>query len=129
MEKMFESLVHDMSEALVENRNLEYSDNAVGITSLLYCPMKATLRKEHPEIKSYGLEIDDGFLFENQVKYSLRRRWPKHTIDEYVATYKSKRLNVEGHVDVVVQGKKTLLGIECKHTKILEHNIPYGSIG
>jgi CRISPR/Cas system-associated exonuclease Cas4 (RecB family) len=129
MEKMFESLVHDMSEALVENRNLEYSENAVGITSLLYCPRKVTLRKEHPEIKSYGLEIDDGFLFENQVKNALYRRWPQYTVDEYVALYESKKgPNVEGHVDVVVQGKKTLLGIECKHTKILEHNLPYGCI-
>ncbi len=129
MEKMFESLVHDMSEALVENRNLEYSDNAVGITSLLYCPRKVTFRKEHPEIKSFGLEIDDGFLFENQVKDALYRKWPKNTIDEYVATYSSKKgPNVEGHVDIAVDGKQTLLGIECKHTKILEHNFPYGSI-
>lgn len=130
MKKIFEDLAQEMSEALVEDRHLEYPDGTIGITSLLYCPRKVDLRKKYPEIKSYGLEIDDGFLFEGQVKDALQRKWPTSTVDEFVTTYNSKNggPNIQGHVDVVVKGKNKLLGIECKHTKILEHNLPYGSI-
>lgn len=130
MKKIFNDLAQEMSEALVEDRHLEYPDGSIGITSLLYCPRKVEFRKKYPDIKSFGLEIDDGFLFEGQVKDALQRKWPTSTIDEFVATYESKNggPNIQGHVDVVVKGKKKMLGIECKHTKILEHNLPYGAI-
>lgn len=40
-------------------RTLEYQPNSIGITSLLYCPLKVEYKKKYPELRSESLAIDE----------------------------------------------------------------------
>ena len=128
MERIFEIIVNKISESLTEGRKLEYSEGAVGITGLIYCPLKHQFRMEHPEVRATGLEIDDGFAFEKQVKDALLSLYGSVVKPEYVVEYTSRGQKVEGHIDVVVNGRQKVVAIECKRTKLAVHNLPFGSV-
>ena len=129
MIKVFEMIAEKISEGLIEGRNIEYSEGAVGITGLIYCPLKHQFRLEHPEVKARSVEIDDGFAFEAQVKDALVKTWGKAVKPEYVVRYVSPRgQKVEGHIDVVINGREKVIAVECKNTKLSLHNLPFGSV-
>ena len=122
-EKVFASLIQKLREQARGERSLSYSEGAVGITSLLACPLKAELRKKYPDLRMEALEIDDGFLFEREVKDSLKALYPKRAKDEFTVAYETRGQKIEGHVDVVIEGKEKVLGLELKHTRFLYHNL------
>jgi len=121
--KVFDCLIAKLREQARGERSLSYSEGAVGITSLLSCPLKAELRKKYPDLRTEALEIDDGFLFEREVKDSLKTLYPKRVKDEFTVTYHAKDVKIEGHVDVVIEGKGKVLALELKHTRFLYHNL------
>jgi len=49
MREKFVEVVERLRERASEGRELEYSEGAVGITSLLYCPKKWEFRQKFPE--------------------------------------------------------------------------------
>ena len=111
-------------------RHLEYSDGAIGITGLLYCPQKVDLRKEFPDIETMNLEIADGYAHERDVYEALLDLYgPVVVKKETVLPYVSPQgLKVEGHADIVIYGKNKVVCIECKATKFAYHSLPFNSV-
>lgn len=112
------------------DRKLEYSEGAVGITSLIYCPHKVDLKAKYPEIEPDDIEIADGFDHERAVYDALVKMFgPFIAKKEMILPYTSPQgLLIEGHADISVFGKDTLVILECKHTKMAYHSLPFGSV-
>ena len=117
IDKFFASLFETLRKEAKANRELEYSEGAVGITALIQCPLKAYYRQKYPDVTAESLEIDEGFLFEKTVKEALVKKYGDRVIPEDVVEYEYNEVKVEGHVDVVVNGNSTVLGLELKHMK------------
>ena len=124
MENVLRQLVETISLSTAENREITYSENAIGITALIFCPLKVEFRRSHPEIKSRSTEIDDGYLFEKQVKEAATRLFGKRTLIEPSIPYESRQnVRIEGHPDLLIIGKKKILVLECKAPNFLFSNI------
>ena len=124
MENVLRQLVETISLSTAEDREITYSENAIGITALIFCPLKVEFRRSHPEIKSRSTEIDDGYLFEKQVKEAATRLFGKRTLIEPSIPYESpQNVRVEGHPDLLIIGKKKVLVLECKAPNFLFSNI------
>ena len=128
--EVFKTIIDEISRKAKEGRNLEYPEGSIGVTSLIYCPLKARFREEHPEIEADSLEIDDGFYFEKEVKEALLSLWgAKRVRLEEELPYKSdKGLKINGHLDIAIIGKKKVIGLELKNMKLAYHNLPYDSV-
>jgi CRISPR/Cas system-associated exonuclease Cas4 (RecB family) len=114
---MLKEVIEEIRRQVEEQREIEYG-KGVGITALLYCPLKWEFRQRYPEIKSYSVEIDDGFAWELAVKEALKNKFGSENVEEEkVLLYKTEDgFTVEGHLDVYV--KPLCIGIELKHTKL-----------
>ena len=128
--EVFKQIIGEISRKAKEGRNLEYPEGSIGITSLIYCPLKAQFREEHPEIDADSLEIDDGFYFEKEVKEALLSLWgdKRVKLEDDLPYQSSKGLNINGHLDIALIGKKKVVGLELKNMKLAYHNLPYDSV-
>ena len=114
---MWSEIVERIKEKVQEGRELEYSEGAVGITSLLYCPLKWELRQKYPDIKPDAVEIDDGYLWERQVKEVLAEMFGKSFEEEKTLELVIEGVKIEGHLDTFVEQKDKVVGIELKAPK------------
>ena len=114
---MWEEVVRRIKEKAKEGRELEYSEGAVGITALLYCPIKHELRQKHPEVQADAVEIDDGYVWEQQVKGVLEELFGKSFEEEKVLELEVEGLKIEGHLDTFVEFEDRVVGIELKAPK------------
>jgi len=128
--KVVEAIIREIFRITEGDRQLEYSDGAVGVTSLIYCPLKAEFRERYPEIRSEGTEISDGFMHEKLVHQAICNLFgEKFSTKEYVLPYESvSGLKIECHTDIAMFGRKMIVFLECKDTKMTYHNMPYNSI-
>jgi len=100
----------------------EYTEGTVGITALLYCPIKWELRKKYPEVEANSVEIDDGFLWEKQVKEAVKklaRAKNARFEEEKVLSGEVEGLKIEGHLDVFMETEEEVIGIEIKSPKLI----------
>jgi len=118
---VFVSLVRHIAHNVRQGRELTYSENAIGITSLLTCPIKSQLSKQYGNIDPdfTSVEIEDGYLWEQQVKTALKEIFGDKVIDEYVLKYEFDGIKIEGHLDVVIQTNDYIIGLELKAPKYL----------
>ena len=114
---MWEEIVRRIKEKAKEGRELSYSEGAVGITSLLYCPIKHELRQKHPEVQASAVEIDDGFVWEQQVKGVFVELFGKSFEEEKVLELEVEGLKIEGHLDTFIEFEDRVVGIELKAPK------------
>jgi len=124
-------VIKRMSKKVKEGRELVYSEDnedkeVIGITSLLVCPLKTYYRKKYPDVYSTSLEIDEGFLFEREVKEVLNELFNNNNdiefIEESVVKYQSKnnpKIHIEGHIDcqIIDNKNKKIINIELKAPK------------
>jgi len=114
---MWNELVDKIKAKTREGRELSYSKGAVGITALLYCPLKHELRQKHPDFRADAVEIDDGFVWEKQVKEALEEMFGKSFEEEKVLEMEIEGLKIEGHLDTFVELEDKVVGIELKAPK------------
>jgi len=118
--ELFKALVDEMRKIATEEREVSYSEGAVGITALLYCPKKFELKFEYPEIQAESAEVDDGLAFEYSVKQALKRLFGNNAIDEFVLHKRINGLTIEGHLDALINKGDELIGIEIKAPRLLK---------
>lgn len=111
-------LVKRLREFFKEERQLEYTEGAYGITSLLQCRKKAEFRRSFPELTSESVEIDNGFMFEFFVKKILQDITPEGMIfPEFTFLVPFEGLLIQPHIDVVIFGKAFIYSLEIKSLK------------
>ena len=130
MEELFEKVVEKLAQRAQGERELSYSEGAVGISSLLYCPIKWELRQKYPDLKADSLEIEDGFLFEREFKAVLREMFGESFQEEKVLPLEIEGVKVEGHLDAFIELPDKVVGIELKHTKMtfVSERFPYRNL-
>lgn len=116
--KFFNNLFKLYEDSIKGKRNHPtYTDNALGITALLYCPLKYHYRQSDFHSNQYSsLEILDGFDFEHTIKTILQTHYD--AIDEYVVEYRYKDTKIEGHLDVYVP--KLNVALELKNMRLIK---------
>ncbi len=114
----FHNLFKLYEDAIQGKRNHPtYSDNALGITALLYCPLKYHYRQSDFHTNQYSsLEILDGFDFEHTIKSILQDHYG--AIDEFVVEYEYNGTKIEGHLDVYVPTLNVAL--ELKNMRLVK---------
>ena len=112
-------VVLKIREKTKEGRELEYGEGEIGITSLLQCPLKVRFRKEYPEILPEAVEIDDGYLWEKQVKDALREVYGDRFEEEKELPLEIDGVRIRGHLDCFVEFPDLVVGVECKSPKVL----------
>ena len=115
---MFREVVAKIQEKTKEGRELSYTDGAIGITALLHCPIKWELSKKY-EITPEAVEIDDGFVWEKQVKEALRELYGEKFKEEYDLIVQLGGYKLHGHLDCLVELEDKVIGIELKAPKTL----------
>jgi len=115
----FGKVVERIREEAKEGRELEYKEGEVGITSLLSCPLKVDLRKKYPEISPEAVEIDDGYVWESQVKSVLRKLYGERFKEELELPCECLGVRIRGHLDCAVFGDGKVVGIELKSPREL----------
>jgi len=117
---VFLPIVQDIANNVRKGRELQYSEGAIGITSLLQCPLKTKLSKQFDvQLDVTSVDIDDGFLWEQQVKTALRERFPENFVEEFVLAYTVDDIKIEGHLDVLLSFDKFVIGLELKAPRYL----------
>lgn len=118
----FRKVVKRIREEVKDGRELFYGEGEVGITSLLSCPIKWELRKKYPDVEAVAVEIDDGFVWEQQAKSSLRK-----VVEESGGRFEEEKelacevdgLRIRGHLDCFAEFEDEVWGIELKSPKAL----------
>ena len=96
-------------------RTLTYQPNSIGITSLLYCPLKTEYKKQYPELKAESIAIDDGFLFENLFTPYLERILVGKTIKKEPEIYATiNDTTISGHPDLIIEEENKITILEFK---------------
>ncbi|WP_457601584.1 hypothetical protein [Hydrogenivirga sp.] len=120
MEKeMWTEIVKKIREDTKDGRELVYKDGEIGITSLLSCPLKVKFRKERPDISPTAVEIDDGYVWEGQVKKALRSIFGNRFEEEKDLVDEVEGLKIRGHLDAFIELDDKVIGIELKAPKAL----------
>lgn len=122
MERVLGEVVERIRKEVREGRELFYGEGEVGITSLLSCPLKVELKRRYPEVEVEAVEVDEGFLWEKQVKPVLRS-----VVEEMGGVFEEEKelvdevegVKVRGHLDCFVEFPKEVWGIELKSPKLL----------
>lgn len=112
---MFETLVERIRQESKEGRVLTYTEGAIGITALLSCPVKYELAKEY-EIEPKAVEIDDGFVWERQVKKALKELYGESFQEEKDLIYEVDKTLIHGHLDCFM-----FLSISITMRRIISH--------
>ena len=115
----FEKVVSLIREKTKEGRELIYKDGEVGITSLLSCPLKVDFRKKYPDITSEAVEIDDGYVWEGQVKFALQELYGDAFREELELPYECMGVKIRGHLDCGLIFEDRVVGIELKSPREL----------
>ncbi len=115
----FEKVVRLIRERTKEGRELTYGEGEVGITSLLSCPLKVDFRKQYPDITAEAVEIDDGFVWEGQVKTALRELYGDVFRDELELPCECMGVKIRGHLDCALFFEDRVVGIELKSPREL----------
>ncbi len=123
-EVMWKELAEKIREKTREGRSLSYQEGAVGITALLHCPLKWELSRRY-EIDPQAVEIDDGFIWETQVKSALRDLFGEGFKEEYDLIAEFDGYKLHGHLDCFVEKEDEVIGIELKAPKVLLLKEPY----
>lgn len=122
---MWEEVIKRIREEVKKGRELSYKEGEIGITSLLSCPIKTELRRKHPEIEASAVEIDDGYLWETQVKSVLREMFGERLEEEKELADEVEGVMIRGHLDCCIDLGDRIIGIELKSPKaILLKKIP-----
>ena len=103
-----------MRKDLVENRDLNYEEGSIGITSLIYCPLKVELRKQYPEMKVESNAIDDGYIFENTLEPYIEKVFNGEVIKDADIPYELDGFKITGHPDFVINQKEKVIILEFK---------------
>jgi len=123
---MLKSVIEEIRKKMEKERGELIYSKGIGITSLIYCPLKWEYRQKYPNLKIEKVEIDDGFSWELLVKEGLKAKYgPTAIEEEKILTYEIDSFCIEGHLDIYVKPEKT--GIEVKHTKLTLVNFPVDS--
>lgn len=94
---------------------IKTSEIKIGITSLLYCPLKVEYKKKYPELRSESLAIDDGFMFENMFIPYLEQAVIGKTIRREPTIYATiKDTTISGHPDLVIEDNEKITILEFK---------------
>lgn len=117
--QVFRSIIEKARNEVVENRKLFYDENEVGITSLLQCPYKAEMRRRYPEIRVEAAAIDDGFRFESSIKSACQSLFKGRVIEEMELPYEAHGQKIRGHLDLVIEGDKEVIGFELKVPQLI----------
>lgn len=120
----FKALVERIQAKSKEGRELNYTEGAIGITALLHCPLKWELSQKY-DIETSAVEIDDGFVWEKQVKESLRELYGEAFKEEFDLITEIGEYKLHGHLDCFVEDGNTVIGIELKAPKTLLFKEPY----
>ena len=121
---MWKELVDTIREKSKEGRELSYAEGAVGITALVHCPLKWELSKTY-DVEPTAVEIDDGFVWERQVKSALRELYGESFQEEKDLIYEIDGTLIHGHLDCFIELEDEVIGIELKAPKyILLKDIP-----
>ncbi|MFN3263294.1 MAG: hypothetical protein ACK42C_00150 [Aquificaceae bacterium] len=115
---MWQEIVRNIREKAGNGRELSYQDGAIGITALLHCPIKWELSQKY-DLKAESPEIDDGFVWEGQVKSALKELFGSAVEEEKDLIYKVGDYTLHGHLDVFVEKEDEVIGIELKAPKFL----------
>jgi len=123
---MFEQLVEKIRQESKEGRVLTYIEGAIGITALLSCPLKWELCRTY-DVEPTAVEIDDGFVWERQVKSALKELYGDAVQEEKDLFYEIEGTLIHGHLDCFIELEDEVIGIELKAPKyILLKDIPQG---
>lgn len=114
---MWKQVVERIRENAGEGRVLTYSEGAIGITALLNCPVKWELSQKH-DVKASAVEIDDGFVWEAQVKRAFRELHGD-VEEEKDLLYEVDGYLLHGHLDLFVEFEEEVWGIELKSPRLL----------
>ena len=115
----FEKVVSLIREKTKEGRELIYHEGEVGVTSLLACPIKHELRQRYPDITPEAVEIDDGYVWEQQVKEALKELYKDAFKEELELPYECMGVKIRGHLDCVLFFEDRVVGIELKSPREL----------
>ena len=119
LEKVFSTIIDRARKDVVEGRKLKYEEDEVGITSLLQCPYKVELRKKFPEIRTEATAIDDGLRFEVSIKNACQLLFKGRVYEEFELPYESHGQKIRGHLDLVIEGNREVVGFELKAPQII----------
>lgn len=114
---MWQEVVRKIRESVKEGRELRYEEGAVGITALLSCPIKWELSQRY-DLEPSAVEVDDGFLWERQVKDAVKSLYGDGVCEEKDLIYEVGDFRLHGHLDILIQGEE-VIGIELKSPKVL----------
>lgn len=114
---MIEKLVSELRKEVEKRANTFHYDKGVGITALLFCPLKWEYRWKYPHIKTHRAEIDNGVMFELKMKDILRSIYGDRFTEEKEIVYSVGGLTIQGHIDAYVEEDDKVIAIEFKHTK------------
>lgn len=114
---MWKEVIKKIRDKAKEGRELSYMDGAIGITSLLQCPLKWELSQRY-DIKAESVEIDDGFVWERQVKDTFKELFGS-VEEEKDLIYEVDGYRIHGHLDLFVENSDDVIGIELKSPKFL----------
>ena len=120
--EIWKEVVRKIRGEVKEGRDLFYKEGEIGITSLLSCPLKVELRKKHPEVEAVAVEIDDGYLWEQQAKSALRS-----VVEEAGGRFEEEKdlvdevegLKIRGHLDCFAEFRNEVWGVELKSPKAI----------
>ena len=127
-----------MRKSLTADRSITYIEGSVGFTSLLYCPLKVSLRKDFPHIEAASTAVDDGFVFEKmfeKVFPDVFKGAVVHHEPDVTLRYKDL-ITLNGHPDFVIEYPTGCIVLEFKapvfsyHTldRIPKYTLPENSI-
>ncbi len=116
---MWQEIVERLRQSAKEGRELSYKENAIGITALLHCPLKWELSKAY-DLRAEAVEIDDGYVWERQVKDVMREIFGDSFTEEKDLIYEVDGYVLHGHLDVFVEKEDEVIGIELKAPKFIQ---------
>lgn len=114
VEEKLQEAVKLMRKDLLEKRELNYDEGSIGITSLIYCPLKAKFRKEHPDLRSEANAIDDGFIFENMIEPYITKVFKGKVLKDADIPYEVDGFRITGHPDFVIEQEDKIIILELK---------------
>lgn len=104
VEERLKEAIKMIREDLKRENELEYE--GIGLTSLLYCPLKTEYKKRYPDLRNESITIDDGFLLERTFTPYLSRVFQGKVHAEPSITAVIKGHTITGHPDFVIEDKE-----------------------
>lgn len=106
--------VEMLREDLERRRDLNYTEGSIGITSLLYCPLKVEYKRKYPDLKKKDIAIDDGFIFENTFEPYLEKVFNGSVVKDADIPFEIDGFKITGHPDFLIEEDGRLIILEFK---------------